>query len=914
MRLLHFDKHGELELTKDLADKIPPYAILSHTWGGDEEEVTFNDINTGAGKSKAGYTKLEFCGRQAQKDGLKHFWVDTCCINKANHTELDEAIGSMFRWYRNAVKCYVYLSDVSVYNTSQEITRQIWEAAFRQSRWFKRAWTLQELLAPASVIFFSREEIILGDKQTLEELVKEITNIEITALRGAPLSTFTIDERLRWTKGRETKRVEDQAYCLLGIFEVSIPLMYGEGWNAYQRLKDEITRANNRRLWPYVGDPATRHAQDFRADCEYCQRGEALFSIEPGKRLPLTHSSFVLLNIEPGTLGDRLEGHMHESDLSEPPPYYALSYVWGQEPRVQTIWINDKRAYVQPNLFHALQRIRNSEGLVRVWVDALCINQADNSERSAQVQNMADIYGKGRGVMIWLGEGDSTSDAAIEMLLKICSNKFTWSNEWWESYDMRALSRLLERPWFERGWVLQEAACATEAIMLCGDKKILLRQFAQALHLVQRKLGAILTVISQSRVSAKNTILEDFQNLPAVKFLRFVERTATRSIHTENARAGLSLESLVEYTTFCETTDPRDAIYALLNLADNPTSLSKAPSAIALVPDYKKRPLDVFADFIQYCCLFAASLDIICRPWAPVSPQSSLNTGQDKNLDNRSLRTYPSWITTRDKLPFGHPSKRFTQRLNATQLVGQYQNGVFNAHGGTKPHISIGRGANQICDGSLRATGFILGEVVEKSTRFGAGIIGKEGLRILGGVRRNPHTGLVDVPDTIWRTLCANQDGLGNPAPLAYQTAMCNLLQSNHRTSGSSLGNDLLDLVSEIDVEELLHTNLPDLVRQFLTAVRPVVWDRRAFKSTSNCDSAQSMIGLAPRATDIGDHICILYGCSVPVVLRKVTECTDNAWWELIGEAYVCGAMDGEMVRSAEPEELRIREHDFVIR
>ena len=114
MRLLKLDSPGKLSLTKDLLYDVPPYAILSHTWGADEDEVTFSDLEHGSGKSKTGgYAKLRFCGEQARKDGIEYFWVDTCCINKANHAELSEAITSMFRWYRDAVKCYVYLSDVS---------------------------------------------------------------------------------------------------------------------------------------------------------------------------------------------------------------------------------------------------------------------------------------------------------------------------------------------------------------------------------------------------------------------------------------------------------------------------------------------------------------------------------------------------------------------------------------------------------------------------------------------------------------------------------------------------------------------------------------------------------------------------------------------------------------------------------
>jgi hypothetical protein len=131
MRLLEFDSHGELSLTKDFGDDAPRYAILSHTWNDDsDEEVTFSDIQNKSGTGKVGYTKLQFCGKQAKKDGLDYFWVDTCCINKANHVELSEAIMSMFRWYRDTAKCYVYLSNVTPCDGHNEKTPLSGESAF----------------------------------------------------------------------------------------------------------------------------------------------------------------------------------------------------------------------------------------------------------------------------------------------------------------------------------------------------------------------------------------------------------------------------------------------------------------------------------------------------------------------------------------------------------------------------------------------------------------------------------------------------------------------------------------------------------------------------------------------------------------------------------------------------------------
>jgi hypothetical protein len=150
MRLLQRSETGEISFTKDLIgdDPIPPYAILSHTWGLDAEEVTFEDMMNGTGEDKAGYKKFRFCAEQARQDGLQHFWIDTCCINKKNYAELSHAISSMFRWYRNATRCYVYLSDVPPKERRRDRSSQdTWDSDFRESRWFTRGWTLQELLA-----------------------------------------------------------------------------------------------------------------------------------------------------------------------------------------------------------------------------------------------------------------------------------------------------------------------------------------------------------------------------------------------------------------------------------------------------------------------------------------------------------------------------------------------------------------------------------------------------------------------------------------------------------------------------------------------------------------------------------------------------------------------------------------------
>ncbi|KAK0724111.1 hypothetical protein B0H67DRAFT_99888 [Lasiosphaeris hirsuta] len=245
MRLLLKRADGnEVSLTDNLPlDKIPRYAILSHTWGSNSDEVTYRDLMDGTGKDKVGYKKIQFCAEQAKRDGLDHFWVDTCCIDKSDPIEVQRSINSMFRWYRNATRCYVYLSNTSIADGERN-SRQpepAWDSILRGHRWFTRGWTLQELLAPASVEFFTEGGQRLGDKLSLATIIHEITGIPIPALLDNRLSRFDIEERFKWAEKRETTYEEDWAYCLLGIFGVFMLPNYGERKDyAVRRLRKEI--------------------------------------------------------------------------------------------------------------------------------------------------------------------------------------------------------------------------------------------------------------------------------------------------------------------------------------------------------------------------------------------------------------------------------------------------------------------------------------------------------------------------------------------------------------------------------------------------------------------------------------------------------------------------------------------------
>ncbi|KAF2673214.1 HET-domain-containing protein [Microthyrium microscopicum] len=215
---------------------VPKYAILSHTWS--DHELDFQDMAVGWNlvKIKPGAKKIEYTCDQAKVDKLQYAWVDTCCINKSSSAELSEAINSMFRWYKDATKCYAFLVDVIKENFDEQ---------FPLSRWFTRGWTLQELIAPAGVIFHDVNWTVLGSKQELLKQISEITGIDEDCLEGAELEEISIAKKMSWAAGRTTTRTEDVAYCLLGLFGVNMPLLYGEDTKAFARLQEEIMKVSN---------------------------------------------------------------------------------------------------------------------------------------------------------------------------------------------------------------------------------------------------------------------------------------------------------------------------------------------------------------------------------------------------------------------------------------------------------------------------------------------------------------------------------------------------------------------------------------------------------------------------------------------------------------------------------------------
>jgi hypothetical protein len=226
-----------LELNEFIGSSIPRYTILSHTWGDDE--VFFKEMRKDRqqAQTKRGFSKIQNCCLQAKKDGLEWAWIDSCCIDKRSSAELSEAINSMFKWYEGADVCYAYLEDVPANGGFDEVS---------MSRWFTRGWTVQELLAPKIVQFYSCDWTLLGTRSSEDRKftawIYTITGIHSWFLLDrSRLEQASVAMRMSWAAERETTRLEDRAYSLMGLFKVHIPILYGEGLeNAFERLQLEI--------------------------------------------------------------------------------------------------------------------------------------------------------------------------------------------------------------------------------------------------------------------------------------------------------------------------------------------------------------------------------------------------------------------------------------------------------------------------------------------------------------------------------------------------------------------------------------------------------------------------------------------------------------------------------------------------
>ncbi|KXL50896.1 hypothetical protein M433DRAFT_61022 [Acidomyces richmondensis BFW] len=695
------------------------------------------------------------------------------------------------------------------------------------------------------------------------------------------------------------------------------------------------------------------------------------------------------------------EGGLH---IPNAPRYSALSYTWGKDSQNrQSISVLQNgqlcQLGIKTNLYDALKRLRRDipkDESRMIWADAICIHQSYIPEKNAQIQKMAMIYNRAESVSVWLGNEDRDSGRAfdfIERLLRL-EDFDPLTQDPGTPTEWAALHNLMQRPWFNRRWIVQEISLARSATLYCGNQSVSWPDFSAATALFVARHRDLRHLFQGSK---------DFQNHP--NYLGEVEALGAKSlvdITTNLFRKSddgvvlerlLSLEALISTLTLFEAGSPHDTIYAVLWLAHDAEPHSRESAAMSMEPlvrtptqspeieqdpsqfdsqwhDFSQRPysgeifhsprassptasqpsrtpqdfnqksglsktptrrdtflkppprrpsgskparsasdlskmmaethfqvqphsilvdynadtFDVFSQFLDFAISRSRSLDIICHPWAP-EPL-------------RGAPALPTWIPQLSNAPFEkRPGQNSYGRVRADSLVGTPGLGPrnYNASGKTKmyPPKDFIRGR------TLIATGFQLDAIKEKKSPAVEGILPGSWLDLVDW--SGPPE---PVPDRLWRTLVADRGPGGQKYPPAYYPLACKWVFEQRSRRGNINTNELLTF-----------GKCPSIATEFLRRVQSVVWDRMLVL-TEGRKGSKKLLALVPPEAEEGDLICILYGCSVPVVLRRQRKRKAKALtseqstqqtlqslpinldsqhqYQVIGECYVHGMMAGE--------------------
>ena len=602
-----------------------------------------------------------------------------------------------------------------------------------------------------------------------------------------------------------------------------------------------------------------------------------------------------LLRLHGGASDAPLQGRLILSDGKE--TYEALSY--GGEPEDGTGLIcifsasSTYEMAIKPNLEAALRQLRLPDKYRLLWIDSICINQGDITERNFHIQRMGSIFNTASNVCVWIGTGDDQSATAFKFIrtLEDAPGINLDSNEEDTKQSLDALIRLLKRRSFTRRWAIQEVALAKRATLHCGQDYVSWAGFADAISLIHSNLSRLLPRNAPevgARASASSRILATTAGSHFVDVSSNIFRKSDKGTILDSLQ---SLEALMCNLSSFETSNFHDNIYAYLSLAEDtgarysvraaaafsmegddtgvePVDLSpterknvnevvkKWQRAAAMYRvDYAKSAVEVCRDFVAFVINKTRSLDIICRPWAPAAYRTQM----------------PSWVATLADREFHNGLYTRAQAEAFTGVAGIGKR-PYNASRGYPIIYSFGE---QSSSTSLFADGCILDSIEQRRVTADNGIPPQ--WRELGGWEEGARS----PPERFWRTLIANRGQDASNPPHYFEKA-CKFVYTEDSLSAHAYSTRVGTEVRE---------DHPEFVAEFLQRVQSIIWKRRMILTEQ-----EQLLGLAPEAAQEGDLICIIFGCSVPVVLRKIVsdEMTGEHHYALLGDCYVHGMMDGE--------------------
>ena len=605
-----------------------------------------------------------------------------------------------------------------------------------------------------------------------------------------------------------------------------------------------------------------------------------------------------ILEVFPGNKDEQIECALKArpfADAATPEDpavaYETLSYAWTDEDPTEPILVHTENGpytcKVATNLLTALKILRLPEGSGRrnFWIDAMCMNQKRLQEKNHQVTIMSNIYKEATGICVWLGNASNDSKNAITFLKGLRVESFDRAaSDDYNDASWAAFSNLMKRPWFNRRWSVQEIVFAARAKLYCGEDSIDWKTFQMAVALFNFAEDRDRTF---SEKLGKSQV--DIQPLAAIRLVSLVGNLFSTSGPKKIQQKLPTLEAIVSDMTAFDSQDPRDVLYSVLDLAANVLPVTEikyvsekvdkpriSASTLRIIQevthemkqrirrrflvDYERPFFHVCKDFLEFVFARSQSLDIICSPWVP----------EEAKFDKER----PSWLRTTAVAPYRSQRDWTLQRAHADSLVGLPGRGR-QSYDASPPmakllEYSFAEGDNYY---SLNVQGFVVDKVKQANDGAIEGNIPSPWLEIGDWVDQSS-----DPPEALWRTLVGDRDPEGlNPPDHWSDTLSAALSQS---VQGGTISTRIL----------LENTKTGTSIREFLYRVQEVIWNRMLIKSQ------HGNLGLAPAETQVGDLICVLLGCSVPIILRSLHQRPgkQKAPYVVIGECYVHGLMDGE--------------------
>ncbi|QIW95251.1 hypothetical protein AMS68_000769 [Peltaster fructicola] len=573
--------------------------------------------------------------------------------------------------------------------------------------------------------------------------------------------------------------------------------------------------------------------------------------------------------------------------------YDALSWCWPLEEEKTTKWIKitEHSSPVTSNmeipleLHLALVNLRYKDKKRYLWIDYICINQKNTDERSTQVPRMSTIYGDAENVCVWLGDNKDNSDRAIDFINEIAGKIYRFEEKLTDDHidSWKAIKNLMKRRWFHRRWVIQEVALAKVAVIHCGTKQLLWDKFAVAISLLVeddgRRAAEQLREMARKDDAIRN-MPAFFDEIPALGATTLVKATTRIQEKIDDPRRSVSLPYLVGTLAIFKNKEPRDTIYALLALARDvqpyasrlpATAPSKVQRNIALQlirsydrrypVNYKTPILEVYQQFIAYSIAHAAdpvrALDVVLQPFAQsFTDLQDANSNPDDPLMTTGKRVkIPSWMRSESEVTHSQsqlPGQQFSGspyemvRRCGDQFISQPGVGRYDYNAaGTKRYDPVKlRFRKRRGHYSMYVEGFILDEITEVFEASQHGAIPGGWFEVFdAGPESNQD------PDTLWRTLCANRSPSG-PPPYHFKWSIHEGIQNHPRKQ-------------DFNTEQLINMTQSGTWSQTFRHISDTIWGRRLIRTR------EGHIGLASNEASAGDLVCILYGCSVPVVLKK---------------------------------------------